>query len=196
LIRTLVVSVTAMAVLWSTACERPRPEHGQWMDDPLPPPALVLHDSRGNAFDLAAQKGRASVLLYFGYTHCPDVCPATLADFARALRTVSDLRPKVRFVFVSVDPERDTPVSAEQYAWQFDSSFAGFAPTAPQLDSIKAAWGFAVQKETMPGMKMEDYGMLHPAGVFFIARDGLVRFVFAPGTKAEAIASDLRRLLE
>src|SRR5689334_2652112 len=113
---------TAIA-LWAlalVACERPKPQHGAIVAEPLPPPAMVLHDSRGNAFDLGAQKGKSAVLIYFGYTHCPDVCPTTLQDFGRALKSMGPARPGVRFVFVSVDPERDTPAAAESYAWQFD----------------------------------------------------------------------------
>lgn len=186
-------SAILLCLIGLGACQHPKPEHGQLVADPLPPPALVLHDSRGAAFDLAAQKG-TGVLLYFGYTHCPDVCPTTLTDFGRALRSMGEGRKKFRLVFVSVDPERDTQVRAESYAWQFDSTFAGFAPTAPQLDTIKGAWGFAVQKETMAGMKMDSYGVTHPAGVFYISPEGKVTFVFMPGVKPDDIASDLKRL--
>lgn len=169
--------------------------HGTLVSDAWQAPALRLHDSRGVAFDLAEQRGRP-VLIFFGFTHCPDVCPTTLADFARARRLLAQrARDALRFVFVTVDPERDTPARAEQYAWQFDSSFVALAPTATQLDSIKAAWGFAVQKEEMPGMKHAEYSVSHPAGVFFVDGDGMVRFVFAPGTKPEDLAEDLKRLL-
>lgn len=160
--------------------------------DPQTAPALLIHDSRGQAFDLAAERGKA-VLVFFGYTHCPDVCPTTLADFARARRILGVKSDRMRFVFVSVDPERDTPAATESYAWQFDSTFVGLAPTVAELDTIKSAWGFAVTKEEMPGMA--GYGVSHPAGLFFIDRSGNVRFVFAPGTKGEALAADLKRLL-
>ncbi len=182
--------VAALSML--LACGKEAPVHGMSLAEPQTAPALILHDSRGQGFDLAAERGRA-VLLFFGYTHCPDVCPTTLADFARARRSLRLTADRLRFVFVSVDPERDTPALAESYAWQFDSTFAGFAPTAAQLDTIKAAWGFAVAREEMPGMS--GYGVTHPAGVFFIDRSGKVRFVFAPGTKSEDLAADLKRLL-
>ncbi|MFI5311750.1 MAG: SCO family protein [Gemmatimonadales bacterium] len=174
------------------ACGRQAPLHGMSVADAQAAPALVLRDSKGQLFDLAAERGKA-VLVFFGYTHCPDVCPTTLADFARARRILGVKPERLRLVFVSVDPERDTPALTESYAWQFDSTFTGLAPTAAQLDTIKGAWGFAVEKETMPGMA--GYGVTHPAGVFFVDRDGKVRFVFAPGTKGEDLAADLRRLL-
>ena len=184
----LVFAVLSMAL----ACGKDAPMHGMSLPEPQAAPALVLHDSKGRVFDLATERGKA-VLLFFGYTHCPDVCPTTLAEFARARRSLRLSADRLRFVFVSVDPERDTPALTESYVWQFDSTFTGFAPTAAQLDTIKAAWGFAVAKEEMPGMS--GYGVTHPAGVFFIDRNGKVRFVFAPGTKSDDLAVDLKRLL-
>ena len=174
------------------ACRESTPLHGTAVPGDQVAPALRLHDSRGNAFDLAAERGR-TVMVYFGYTHCPDVCPTTLADFAQARRLLGAKRDRLRFVFVSVDPERDTPAGTESYAWQFDSTFVGLAPTAAQLDTIKTAWGFAVVREEMPGMS--GYGVTHPAGVFLIDRGGRVRFVFAPGTRGEELAADLKRLM-
>src|SRR3990172_2771424 len=160
------------------ACRESTPLHGTAVPGDQVAPALRLHDSRGNAFDLAAERGR-TVMVYFGYTHCPDVCPTTLADFAQARRRLGAKRDRPRFVFESVDPERDTP--------------PGPAPTAAQLDTIKTAWGFAVVREEMPGMS--GYGVTHPAGVFLIDRGGRVRFVFAPGTRGDELAADLKRLM-
>lgn len=181
-----------VAAVLAAACGKEAPVHGMLIREPQAAPALQLHDSRGRAFDLAGERGRA-VLVYFGYTHCPDVCPTTIADFARARATLGVKPDRMRFVFVSVDPERDTPALADAYARQFDSTFVGLAPTVAQLDTIKAAWGFVVVKEVMPGMT--GYGVTHPAGVFFIDRNGSVRFVFAPGTKSDGLAADLKRLL-
>jgi len=176
----------------AAGCGERAPLHGMTIPDVQSAPALVLRDSRGRTFDLAAERGKV-VLLYFGYTHCPDACPTTLADFARARRILGAKSDQLRFVFVSVDPERDTPALIASYAWQFDSTFTGLASTATQLDTIKTAWGFTVAKEEMEGMA--GYGVTHPAGVFFVDRQGKVRFVFAPGTKSEDLAADLKRLL-
>jgi protein SCO1/2 len=191
---TIRCALLAAALLAPSACKKVPPEHGMIITSPLPAAPLAIPDSRGRLFDLAAQKGKP-VLLYFGYTHCPDVCPQTLADFARARRLAGGAAAGVPFVFVTVDPDRDTPAVAESYARQFDSTFVGLAPSKSQLDTIKAVWGFAVERDSMPGMKADEYGVTHPAGVFFIDRDGKVEFIFAPGTKPQDIATDLRRLL-
>jgi|SRR5579862_2865230 len=188
------ISLLAFTVVSASAaaCERKAPQHGMVVTDAQPAPALALRDADGRAFDVAAERGH-TVLLYFGYTHCPDVCPATLADFARAHRMLGRDGNRMHFVFVSVDPERDTPAVAASYARQFDSTFTGLAASAADVEAIKAAWGFAVAKEEMPGMA--GYGVSHPAGVFVIDRDGKLRFVFAPGTTAEDLAADLKLLL-
>jgi protein SCO1/2 len=185
--------VTAAAVA-ATACAGKPPEHGTYIQDPEPAPALRLTDGAGHPFDLAAQHGRLT-FVYFGYTHCPDACPTTLTDWARAKALLGAKGARVHMVFVSVDPARDTPEIAAHYARQFDTTFTGLVASGAQLDSIKTAWGFAVEREEMPGMKPDEYGVGHPAGVYFVDGDGRMKFVFAPGSKPEEIASDLKRLL-
>jgi protein SCO1/2 len=201
MIRTLLLHFLALAVVMLPACREPAPFHATVIADPLPAAALRLRDSRERTFDLRAEKGKV-VLVYFGYTHCPDVCPTTLADLARARGALSARqRDGVRFVFVSVDPERDTPAVTEAYVQRFDSSFVGLAPSAAQLDSIKTAWGFTVERDSTPGMagmsgmQVGAYGVTHPAGVFVIDRQGRVRLVFSPATKPDDIASDLKRMM-
>jgi protein SCO1/2 len=190
-LRTLPVAAAAALLL---ACSGKPPEHGTLIEPPQQAPALHLSFADGKEFDLAAQHLRLT-FVYFGYTHCPDACPTTLTDWARARALLGGNASKVHFVFVSVDPERDTPEIARKYASQFDSTFIGLVATPAQVESIKAAWGFAVEHEEMPGMKKDEYGVAHPAGVFFVDGENHMRFVFAPGSKPEEIASDLKRLM-
>ena len=190
--RTFVVAVAAFATF---GCSSKPPEHGTLIDGPQAAPLLHLTDAAGRPFDLAAQQGKRT-FLYFGYTHCPDACPTTLTDWARAKSLLGAQGSAIQFVFVSVDPERDTPQISAAYARQFDSAFIGLTAAAgAQLDSVKTSWSFAVERDEMPGMKMGEYGVSHPAGVYFIDRDGKFKFVFAPGSKPEELASDLKRLM-
>jgi protein SCO1/2 len=191
LVRTLTIGA---AVVMIPACRGESPEHGALIGDPQPAPELRLTDPQGRAFDLAAQRGRLT-FVFFGYTHCPDACPTTLTDWARARALLGSKGAAVHFVFVSVDPERDTPQAAQRYARQFDSTFTGLVAPAAELDRIKAAWNFTVEREEMPGMKMGEYGVSHPAGVYFVDGDGRMKFVFAPGSKPAEIASDVKRLM-
>jgi protein SCO1/2 len=192
--RTVLRAFAIAAAVAVTACTAKPPEHGTYIQDPELAPALRLTDAAGHAFDLAAQHGRLT-FVYFGYTHCPDACPTTLTDWARAKALLGSKGAGVHMVFVSVDPARDTPEIAAHYARQFDSTFTGLVASAAQLDSIKTAWSFAVEREEMPGMKPDAYGVGHPAGVYFVDGDGRMKFVFAPGSKPEEIASDLKRLM-
>lgn len=192
--KTALRAFTIATAVVVTACAGKPPEHGTLIQDPEPAPVLHLTDAGGRPFDLAAQHGRLT-FVYFGYTHCPDACPTTLTDWARARALLGPKGAGVHVVFVSVDPARDTPELAAHYARQFDSTFTGLVASAAQLDSIKTAWSFAVEREEMPGMKPDEYGVAHPAGVYFVDGDGRMKFVFAPGSKPEEIASDLKRLL-
>ena len=181
-----VISLTTLA-----GCGTPPPMHGVGVGELLPAAPLVATRADGGRWELAAEKGHF-VLLYFGYTHCPDMCPATLADWARAKRALGKQAVAVHFVFVSVDPERDTPAAALAYARQFDSTFVGLAPTAAQFDAITQAWGIAAVKE--PAGTDGNYGIAHPAQAFLVDREGRVKLMYPPGTKAADLASDLRQL--
>jgi protein SCO1 len=183
-----------VATVMTLACRREPPEHGMLIDDPQAAPALRLTDALGRPFDLASQHHQKT-FVYFGYTHCPDACPTTLSDWARARALLGPDGALVHVVFVSVDPERDTPQIAQSYARQFDSTFTGLVAGTPQLERIKSDWGFVVERDDMPGMKIGEYGVTHPAGVYFVDGDGKLKFVFGPGTKPKELASDLKRLL-
>ena len=97
----LIAAVAVLAVA-TLACADTTPMHGVVIEDPAAAPPLVLVDANGKSFDLSKERGRA-VLIYFGYTHCPDICPATLSDWARTSRALGPVSEKVRFVFVSVE---------------------------------------------------------------------------------------------
>jgi protein SCO1/2 len=182
--------LAAAALLVIAACSEPL--RGIVFEDPEPAAALVLTDAEGKAFDLAAQRG-AVVLVYFGYTHCPDVCPTTLSDWAAARRALGDDAEQVRFVFVSVDPERDTPELSLAYARQFDASFVGLTGTDAELEALKAAWHIAAYPEGDP--RTRDYTVAHPAHTYVIDTEGRLRVLYEPGVRGEELAEDIRKLL-
>lgn len=167
------------------------PMHGVVIGDPEPAPPLVLTPPGGAAFDLAKQRG-SIVLIYFGYTHCPDVCPTMLSDWARAKRAIGEDSTKVRFVFVSVDPERDTPEIAAAYAKQFDRSFIGLSGTPAEIEAMKRAWKIAAYPEGDPRTK--SYTVAHPSHSFLVDEEGVLRLMYRPGVRSEELAQDLQRL--
>lgn len=181
------------AVALSLAACGGEPPHlsGMQFSPPEMAPALRLADNDGKIFDLAAERGHV-VLVYFGYTHCPDICPMTLGDWAKARAVVGAAGAKVRYVFVSVDPDRDTPAVSMAYARQFDPSFVGLTASGTDLDAIKQAWGFAVVKEETGSAG--GYGVVHPGQTFVVDAQGYGREVLPPGTAPAALAADLKVL--
>lgn len=164
------------------------------MDPMAPAPPLTVAGSGEDPVTqvaLGAFRGDV-VLLYFGYTHCPDVCPTTLADWARAKRALGADTAGVRWVFVSVDPTRDTPATARTYATQFDPAFIGTAVSDGELAPLLKDWGIAAYPEGDP--RTPDYTVAHPAHTFVVDAAGRLHLMIPPGVRGEQIAEDLRRL--
>ena len=151
---------------------------------------FVLPDS--SVVALAPTAGRPLVL-FFGYTHCPDVCPTTLADWKRVKAQLGSNASAVRFVFVSVDPERDTPVLAQRYARQYDDSFVGLSGDAPTTSRIMEAYGVAAAKEE--GTMASGYLVSHSSQVFLVNDRGELVALYPFGMRWEALAADLQQLL-
>lgn len=179
------------ALLLLTAACSGNLERGIVIEDADPAPALVFTAADGQPFDLAAQRDKV-VLLYFGYTHCPDVCPTTMSDWARAKRALGADTTDVRFVFVSMDPDRDTPEIALKYARQFDASFVGLTGSTQELEDLKKRWSIAAYPEGDP--RDGFYTVAHPAHTFVVDRQGRLRVLFDPGVPGEDLARDLRKL--
>ncbi|MFM8301634.1 MAG: SCO family protein [Gemmatimonadota bacterium] len=185
--------VITLLVLSIVGCAE-RPWHGIVRSPAAPAPALVLAgaaDLPGTRIRLDSLRGEV-VVLYFGYTHCPDVCPTTLADWARAKRTLGADTTGIRWIFVSVDPTRDSPAEAHGYARQFDPAFTGTAPTDAELALLLKDWAIAAYPEGDP--RAPDYTVAHPAHTFVVDADGRFRLMIPPGVRADDIADDLRRL--
>ena len=179
-----------LLIIAVTACGEPM--RGVEIQDPDPAPPLVFTAFDGTSVDLAAEQGKV-VLVYFGYTHCPDVCPTTMSDWARAKRALGDRADRVRWIFVSMDPERDTPELAQGYARQFDQAFVGVTGTEAKLDSLKRDWKIAAYPEG--DTRTRDYTVAHPAYTFVVDRQGRLRFLYEPGVSGEELAADIRKLL-
>ena len=156
--------------------------------DPKPLTAFALTDHRNRVFDLASLKGKWS-FLFFGFTHCPDICPTTLADLARARDNISKSAvgaEDIQFVFVSVDPNRDTVGKLRQYVEFFDESFLGVTGDNAQIGNLAGQLGAAYQVAITPGM--ENYPVYHSAAVFLLDPRARYHAVFPSPHDAEAIS--------
>ena len=175
-----------------TACDLFGGFKGMAVDPPRDMPTFVFTKADGSRFTTAPEPGRPMVL-FFGYTHCPDVCPTTLADWKRVRATLGDDAKSVRFVFVTVDPDRDTPAVAERYARMYDPSFVGVSGDAITTSRIMDAFGVAAARE--PGTNATGYLVSHSSQVFLVDSHGKLVALYPFGTGWDALAADLKRLL-
>jgi protein SCO1/2 len=133
------------------------------------------------------------VLLYFGYTECPDECPTTLATLARALHTLGPEASQVRVLFVSVDPQRDTTAVLKRYVGNFGPEFVGLRGDQAQLTDLSKRYRIAYHYEKPD--KYGNYEVDHSSAVFVFDRGGSARLLALSDNTAQQVASDLRRLL-
>jgi protein SCO1/2 len=164
------------------------------MPDPEPVGDFTLtahNDVKVSLSDLNDQ----IVLLYFGYTYCPDVCPTTLSSLAQALdKLKQEEKEQIQIVMVSVDPERDTPETLAEYLAHFDPSFLGLTGTEQELAAAAEAFGIFYQKG--PGSVESGYLVDHTATVSVMDKGGRLRLLFPFGTPPEDIAADLQHLIK
>lgn len=180
-------------VLLAGACTQNASLRGQQLDPPRPVPDLAAKDHRGGIFRLADQQGRV-VLLFFGYTYCPDVCPATLALWKRVRQQLGTDAERVRFVFVTVDPERDTPRRVQEYLELFSPAFVGLVGSEKDLQPLYRTFGAVYEKVPQPG-SATGYLVAHTASVPVVDTRGRWRLRFNPETSVEDYVHDLRVLL-
>lgn len=133
------------------------------------------------------------VLLYFGYTECPDECPTTLATLARALHSLGPEASQVRVLFVSVDPQRDTTAVLKRYVGNFGPQFVGLRGDPAQLTDLSKRYRIAYHYEKPD--KYGNYEVDHSSAVFVFDRSGRARLLALSDNTAQQVASDLRRLL-
>jgi protein SCO1/2 len=154
---------------------------------------LALPDADGRVRSLDDFKGKVTVV-FFGYTQCPDVCPTTMAELAQVKRSLGGKGGDVQGVFVTVDPERDTPQVLKAYMANFDTGFVALRGTPEQTK--EAAKEFKVFYAKVPGKTPGSYTMDHTAGSYVFDRQGHVRLFTRYGAGPKALAGDLQQLLD
>ncbi len=153
---------------------------------------FALDSAGGGRRTLADYRGKV-VVIFFGFTQCPDVCPTTLSDLAEVRKRLGPDGERLQVIFVTIDPERDTPAVLSQYVPGFDPSFVALYGTAEQ--TAATAKEFKVFYQKVPGKTPTSYTMDHTAGSYVIDREGRVRLFIRHGASVDDIVSDLRKLL-
>jgi protein SCO1/2 len=154
--------------------------------------SLKLRDPAGRIRTLEEFRGKV-VVVSFGYTHCPDVCPTTLADQAKAVRALGADKPRVQVLFVTVDPKRDTAELLGNYVPAFDPGFIGLR--GDEAETEQATKAFHVYAKARKGTSEESYTVDHSAQSFVLDPKGKLRLVVPYGTEPAALAADLRVLM-
>jgi len=153
---------------------------------------LSLPDAEGKERTLADFKGKVSVV-FFGYTQCPDVCPTTMGELALIKRAMGADGDRIQAIFVTVDPERDTPEVLKAYLAAFDPSFVGLRGTPEQ--TAEAAREFKVFFAKAPGKTPGSYTVDHTAGSYVIDAQGRIRLFERYGMPTEQLQADLKQML-
>jgi protein SCO1/2 len=187
----LLVGIVAVGVLFFG---KPETFHGTTYVEPYPRATeFSLPRGDGGSFQLSSMRGKI-VLLFFGYTSCPDVCPTTLAELNQALGKLSkDESSRVRVVFVTVDPGRDTPERVQTYVDHFNPDFIGLSGTEDELSKIWKEYG--VTREIVDSTSVAGYLVNHTARVTLIDGNGNLRVSYSFDTPVNDIVHDLELVL-
>ncbi len=175
---------------------------------------FTLTSQTGEPVSLSDFRGKA-VMLFFGYTNCPDVCPGTLAEYVAAKNALGTAAEDVAFVFISVDSQRDTPEVIGQYLAQFDASFVGLTADEDTLRTIGAEYGLMFEADTTTvaenhdhhgdhgqdhahgtDVQSDNYFVQHTSPTFLIDPDGYLRLVHFVGTRGSVLAASAQQIME
>jgi protein SCO1 len=190
-------TVLLPAALLLTACGGgdDAPLTGAVLDQPYVVPATALTDTDGASYSLADDTNKRLTLVFFGYTHCPDICPAVMSNLASAMTRLDDAdRDRVDVVFVTTDPARDTEKVLRNYLDRFDPTFIGL--TGPLDSIIDVGKDLAVAVEQGHQLPSGGYDVTHGTSVLAIDGGDEVPILWTQGTSATQFASDVHQLLE
>jgi protein SCO1/2 len=188
--RDLLLAISALLTgTLATAASQPALKAGVF-EPPSTAPAFSLQASSGGEQALANYRGKV-VLLGFGFTTCPEVCPTTLAVLAQARKRLGAQADHVQVLYVTVDPERDNPDRMRAYLHGFDPTFVGLTDTADKLAAVRAKYGVTAERKNIGN----SYSVAHSSSVYLIDRKGLLRAMMPYGRTPDDYVHDVRMLL-
>lgn len=167
--------------------------HGTVMEEPSQLSDFTLTGHTGERVSLTDYRGQV-VLLYYGYTFCPDVCPTTLAEIKQAWAALEGQADDVQVLMVTVDPERDTVEKLAEYMGFFGSGFLGLTGSEAEITAATAPYGIYFEKQEVEGAS--GYLVDHTAAVLVVDREGFLRILYPYGVPSEDMAADLEILLD
>lgn len=187
----VVIGLLIALVAWQVLAQE-YTYQGSLIDPPVKAGGFELLDQNGDLYKLSDQRGKVA-LIFFGYTHCPDVCPVTLSEFKQIKRQLGEQASGVEFIFITVDHERDTQEKLAQYLANFDPDFVGLTGEQSDLEAVYQNYG--VYRAKQQTGSAAGYLVDHTARVFAIDKDGNWRLTYPFGMEVEKIYQDVRHLL-
>ena len=184
----------ALLIGAACACGAPQPEfHGTTYDETKPAEDFTLTDQHGRPFRLSDHRGKI-VLLFFGYAYCPDVCPVTLSSWRRVEEALGNSED-IEFVFVTVDPERDTPERLREHLANFSDGFHGLTGSQEELEAVYESYGIFMRKVPFSSSAV-GYVVDHSTVIIVLDRKGQMRLTIPFDADPDEIVHDVRRLLD
>lgn len=197
IVRRLRPATTLAAALAFTSCEH----EPQWKGTPIQPARTVAQttfsDSTGLPVQLLPPEGHAA-LVFFGYTNCPDVCPTTLADWTRVRSAMKADSSRVRFVFVTIDPARDTPAVAQRFAANFHPAFVGVSASQAEIDALQKTFGATAtitDSKAESAHSSESHVTGHSVQTFLVDSKGSILVAYRFGAGWDVMSADINTLL-
>lgn len=176
---------------------QPYQYQGSVIDPAIPAADITLVDQFGKPFQLSQnftpEGGYKAALIFFGYVHCPDVCPVTLSEYRQVKSELKDLSDQLAYIFITVDPERDTPEILRKHLANFDPAFIGLSGNRQELEQVWKDFNIIVVQH--PPTEAGGYLVDHTARVFVVDHNGDLRMTYPFGSGAQVIAEDMRHLL-
>lgn len=188
----LVAMIAALILL--AGCGQPVAFNGTAYPEPLATPQFTLTNETGEPMQLSDLRDKV-VLIFFGYTTCPDFCPTTLAEARTVLEGLGSKVDDVAFLFVTVDPERDTPQKLAAYTNAFHPNIYGLTGTPAELEAVYKDFGVRAEREEFPDSAL-GYLMSHTTRMYLVDQQGSLRLSYSYGTPPEDILADVKNLLK
>ena len=190
--RTFIAALACSALLTLAGCKDQPEFKGSDISGTKLGKDLAMVDETGTQRTLADYRGKVLVV-FFGFTHCPDVCPTAMAELAQTMQLLGEDAEKAQVLMITVDPERDTPERLNTYVKAFNARFVGLSGSTEQLQKTAKSFKSYYSKE--PGAKPGEYTMNHASSFYLIDGEGEARVLLSGNAPAQEIAHDIRQLL-
>lgn len=189
----LVIGITLIGVVFGVILVKPHVLSGTVIDPAIPAPDFTLPSSQGGEYQLSDQTGKF-VLIFFGYTHCPDVCPTTLYEMKEIKARLKDKADNIEFVFITVDPDRDTQEQLANFLSSFDESFFGLSGTQDQLEQVWNDYG--VYREIQEVDNSLGYLVNHTSRLYLVNSKNELMVTYLNEATVDEITADLKYLMK